>query len=455
MGKAGKLLMALSAMLVASTTFAYDEASTIIKLIKGNEYKTRTSYIYGTGSGQTQTGRHTFEMVFRYGLPSTTSGGTESAILEQTATAVGGGGGEEPGNTSWYETSYIISAIHVGESGEVPIAQMGMQAKSSTLPARETVNYPVSANTMSTAAVPALTMNIADGEEVSIDYIGDSSQSLPVNSFINVMVRKVVKYHYYDTVALVWKTQITITYQRVKYGLAKRGAVYAASIDSRTCYGQPNLDGQYMADPNSDPRNVSFAGWVYKGGLFAGNMPWSTGDQSGLARIQLFFGEYLPDPLVRLSTLTCYYMGCPSTASNEVGIGAYLGQSATGPYYWSTKWAVTPRTTPFDPPDYTQDPFQVVNFTSSSTAQEYCNWSITRITSTSRTCYGATNNGFVLAMDGENSTYGPYWRYFASPAYQALFSSVQYLNDCAPRIWNIHALAEYTATTENTYTGTV
>jgi hypothetical protein len=61
-----------------------------------------------------------------------------------------------------------------------------------------------------------------------------------------------------------------------------------ASIDTRRGYGDPDRDGAQVADPNSDLRNLNFGGWIFKGGLFVGNMPRSSGDRSGTARIQLF-----------------------------------------------------------------------------------------------------------------------------------------------------------------------
>lgn len=75
--------------------------------------------------------------------------------------------------------------------------------------------------------------------------------------------------------------------QQENYNLSKR-ALDAVSVGSRRTYGQPNLEGELPADANAPLRNPSYASWVYKGGLFAGNAPQSSGDLSGTTRIQLY-----------------------------------------------------------------------------------------------------------------------------------------------------------------------
>ncbi|MGV3615284.1 MAG: hypothetical protein ACO1SV_08115 [Fimbriimonas sp.] len=233
-----------------------------------------------------------------------------------------------------------------------------------------------------------------------------------------------------------WVYGTSHTYTYVDLDLAKLGCG-DASVDSRKAYGQPNLAGELPGDPNAPPRPINFGGWVYKGGLFVGNMPAATRDQSGMARLQL----YVPSGgsgAVRLATLSLFDLASPSIAPGAI-VGAYL-PSATdtnlsvgaGAVTWDTKWgSVQPRATPSSPPDDARDP--LVSMTLTGTGSEYRNFPLNRNDAVPASM---ALSKICLALTDEDPNDGPYWRYFGSSTYQGSHSTFP-LNDCGPRVWRL------------------
>jgi hypothetical protein len=243
-----------------------------------------------------------------------------------------------------------------------------------------------------------------------------------------------------------WVLTLTTQNQLVVYQIEKLQSQNCAAIDARRCYGQPNLDGELPADPNAPPEAPSFPGWVYMGGLFVGNMPWATGDQSSTSRTQFDLAPSNSDNSsnLRASALTCYYTGSPSSANGGATIGLYLPGIGGAPLYtWVNQWPVTPRATPSSPPNYADDPVDQLTFTSTSTPG-YCTWSLMQM-ATINNVLTATFEGmceyFVLCVANESGfvqSNGCAWQYFASPAYQALYPTTPLLGDSAPRVWNVY-----------------
>jgi hypothetical protein len=210
-----------------------------------------------------------------------------------------------------------------------------------------------------------------------------------------------------------------------------------ASVDSRRGFGQPNLAGEFPGDPNAPARPIKFGAWNYRGGLFLGNMPAATGDQSGTARIQL----YVPSGgqgTIRLATLSLYDFGSPASAYG-VNLGVFLPSSTDpnlnvgeGAVTWDSKWgSILPRDTASSPPDHTQDPLQTLTLSGAGGAYRslplQATDSLPPTMALSRIC---------LALTDEDPATGPYWRYFGSKEYGPGFSTFP-ANDSAPRVWRL------------------
>lgn len=87
---------------------------------------------------------------------------------------------------------------------------------------------------------------------------------------------------------LTWTEKKQTFYQRCNLDLSKLVGG-DTSVDTRKTYGDPTVAGAIPGDPNQPGINANFAPWLFKGGLFLGNMPPNTNDQSGTARVQLYF----------------------------------------------------------------------------------------------------------------------------------------------------------------------
>lgn len=196
----------------------------------------------------------------------------------------------------------------------------------------------------------------------------------------------------------------------------------AVSVGSRLSYGQPNLEGALPGDANADLRNPSFLNWDYKGGLFIGNVPLSSGDLSGRSRIQAYIPNIptFTEPI--WSAFTVVYLGVGGSFTN-IPTYTLSVPSATDPNLnllinqavWSNAWNLgnaAPRS------DLTLD--------SSIPPGEYA-------------CF--QNPGLsprmILHLKNEAAdvTSGiAYWRYFANVPY-AQRSGLITVSDAQPRVW--------------------
>lgn len=285
----------------------------------------------------------------------------------------------------------------------------------------------------------------------------------------------------------------THTYYSVNYTIHRHDAL-DASMDTRRGYGDPSRDGGVIADPNSALRNLNFGGWVFRGGLFIGNIAWPYQDKSGTARIQLWpQNTSTVDPADRVyATASMFDLGGPPTLTGgdnnpypglevpilgnfvPVSTDANLGQTEST-VTWERRWTVYDREdlTPNILPDgsYIADTGDVIYTVSLGMNQDddcgpgglYWNFPLTASYPDPNNSYWAyyftesyqRGVGIITQSEslrqqysddedaGNNSTYGATWRYFASREWEAdrISESASFPHsDSAPRVWVI----EYT-----------
>lgn len=194
------------------------------------------------------------------------------------------------------------------------------------------------------------------------------------------------------------------------------------SIDSRKTYAPPNKDGAYPAiDPNADLRHVSFNGWTFRGGLFAGNAAGVGGDQSGIARIQCQATNPggLPSCIYTLSML---HVGTPAVFdaastgwNNTLSLQSLVAGSGSGTTIpiGNLTWD-----TALDPATCTST--STIDL-STAANNEYLNFDV------------GTSFPSRILVKAVNESY-PSWRYFGGPTY-APPASFYPDADCKPHLW--------------------
>lgn len=191
-------------------------------------------------------------------------------------------------------------------------------------------------------------VKLLPGQEVTVCYAKPALPILP-SGVGQVMVTKATLI---TTPAVPPQTGSTsvmsVGQQEVWYSLNRKSGIEDTAVDSRKGYGQPNREGQFPADPNAELRNINFGDWIFKGGMFVGNMPQSTGDRSGTARFQLW-EPTIETQVPRMTIFTVYQYGKPSHVNGAMTIGlygplpgpdVYIGEAGTT---WANKWDITPR----------------------------------------------------------------------------------------------------------------
>jgi hypothetical protein len=217
----------------------------------------------------------------------------------------------------------------------------------------------------------------------------------------------------------------------------------ATAIDTRRTHGQPNLDGAEPGDPNAPLMEPRFYGWLYRGGMFVGNMPFLSGDQSGLARVQL----HTPDgPAPRLAFLSLLDKGARSGVERPP-VGLFIPRAddpnlnfPVEELTWSRGWKIHPRQSTQGEPEYDKDPLSV--YILNPERDEYANFPLN-----SKTAGGLHVNPIppraltrqCLAIHGEDVAIAQnvvLWRYFAGPAYGTSIPGVTFPDtDSRPRVW--------------------
>lgn len=283
------------------------------------------------------------------------------------------------------------------------------------------------------------------------------------------------------------------TYYSVNYTIHRHDA-HDASMDTRRGYGDPSRDGGVIADPNSALRNLNFGPWVFRGGLFIGNIAWPYQDKSGTARIQLWpQNTSTVAPADRVyATASMFDLGGPPTISGggnhpypgletpilgnfvPVSTDANLGESEST-VTWERRWTVYDREdlTPNILPDgsYIADTGDVIYTVSLGMNQDddcgpgglFWNFPLTASYPDPNNSYWAyyftesyqRGVGIITQSEslrqqysddddaGNNNTYGATWRYFASREWESerIAESATFPHsDSAPRVWVI----EYT-----------
>jgi hypothetical protein len=271
--------------------------------------------------------------------------------------------------------------------------------------------------------------------------------------------------YYFDTY-LVYANPVVVsgtlvysfTVKKDHYVIAKVSPSVQA-VDTRKMYGQPNIDGGLVADANADIRNVNFYNWVFKGGIFLGNMPFGSGDNSGLSRIQVSMGTTVYTPVA--SSLSMMYLGVPpgQTPGLKIGLWPWAQSLANPTQYdsganlnWATQWvpaSTTLSTTNVAWPFVDGTQTSSVTLSSSTPTKEYLNWPIKFSAPTASTTYYAFPGiptglpyGFMVAVADEQTFFDTSetgWAYFADSAFQALpVNAIAPLNDSAARVWNVN-----------------
>jgi hypothetical protein len=232
-------------------------------------------------------------------------------------------------------------------------------------------------------------------------------------------------------------------------------ALTSISLDSRKVYGKANLDGELPGDPNAEAGNNNFQPWVFRGGLFVGNMPYSSAkDQSGTARLQLQLTNSGDEDTYIMSCLSLFSTGIRGSVSpGTIGLfrpsssDTNLSQGLNA--HWGNKWgAIEPGGTQSGPGDFTKAPFYTVApNTTKATAQthdqfNYLNWQMPSVSYVWQTAYGGDGNSahnkmwthFALCQSSESAHA---WQYFGSEWIESVSGQQFPLTDSRPRVWKV------------------
>ncbi len=250
--------------------------------------------------------------------------------------------------------------------------------------------------------------------------------------------------------------------QEVWYSLNRKSGFEDTAVDSRKGYGQPNREGQFPADPNAELRNINFGDWIFKGGMFVGNMPQSAGDRSGTARFQLW-EPTIETQVPRMTIFTVYQYGKPSHVNGAMTVGLYgplpgpdiyIGEAGTT---WENKWDITPRAAIPSGGSFEQNKDPYKKFVIDGlTGAGLISTNITKVFDKMhpspgnptlmfpKTTWETINYpGLCLALHDEQSLVDQGWsgwRYFVDKEFQPLVQDVipTAFRDLAPRIWRFY-----------------
>lgn len=260
---------------------------------------------------------------------------------------------------------------------------------------------------------------------------------------------------------------------KLRIDLRKRIVTGDAPVDTRLVYGEPNDDGWY-ANANGMLRYVNFDPWVYKGGMFVGNMPMATGDGSGKSRSQFWFDALSNDDQTYLQFMnfSVAHVGPPAMSTEnlpgslnhkgDVWIGAWAGaeqQGFTGitesTATWENRWDLSGSAWPPSNNPETIPPGVKFDAWSTNSVKDYANFQLTTVSGTGTMTHNS--NAFtktVLALIEESTFTDARWRYFISkesahngwPANSGFQSQ-----DLKPRQWAaVLGYGEYIETTIGT-----
>ncbi len=264
--------------------------------------------------------------------------------------------------------------------------------------------------------------------------------------------------------------------------------VSGASIDTRRSYGNPNAAGSVVPDANWTLQSLNFSTWTFNGGLFVGNMPYTSPgdgrspDRSGTARMQFYVsGVAPPNDDTLFAALRVLDLGAKPYALNgeepvmpgSPVLGSYVAGESTqnlsvpmNTFTWATRWGIDPSSTMVDPENYLNwHPNQATSSTtltavtaSQSAFGELRTLPLTRTTTPEgfmRRFTPSYTRGILVAIFGEadaiglryndaatgenqnpgGTTTGLSWRYFASERYTNPQGFPFPHTDAAPRLY--------------------
>lgn len=299
--------------------------------------------------------------------------------------------------------------------------------------------------------VPTSATTTADGLGVGLDgpgYVPVQISSTGVLSGSNLTIVAMetrdwhvpVTYYYTDSSSsTVWTYHSESNFKRIDVNITKL-MCGDASVDTRRMFGQPNRDGVVVPDANEPLRNVKFGTWQYKGGLFVGNMPPNSTDQSGTSRAQFYVPSGGTGTLVN-GCLTVADAGQPSALSSTASIGLFIPQS-TDPNLavteanvnWATRWDIEP----YNPISLRYDTIPVTTQSlSGASTNDYVSWSF--LPSSAVLPTGSLNK-LCLALTNEPtdpSGLSAVWRYFVGKEFSDKSALGFPGDDCLPRVWRI------------------
>lgn len=474
-GLAGLVAISLFSVAPAQNQgFAEGSAPYIrIRLVRAKEIRGASVIVREPASSSTTTvTANVLALTFRYmtgpdvvGSASVEGGGggaggvappsEESSLVESESARPDPGGGN-PGGGQGNENYWIRIPDSIVAGGNSSVTgRMGFLASPSN--AVQPFTY-VSTNFATTPpsqlpGEPGLRVRIDPGQEVTVCYFRPFEPILP-SALGRIIVTKALTMGTFPVTT-------SLTHEEVHYDLNRRDGFGDASVTTRKGYGQPNRDGQFPGDPNADLRNLNFGDWIFRGGMFVGNMPNGTGDRSGQARAQLFAPTVPSLAAPRMTVFTAFQWGRPTNINGGMTIGLF-GTFAGGPESestatWDTRFNITPGSTAPPIPFGTPETYPLLKFVlGGSEGDSLLSGSITRVFDVGTpnpsnpvlidytTHYRTWRlSGLALALHEEGSLVDwgwQGWRYIASKEYFPSLPSNHGLTyrDTAPRIWNIY-----------------
>lgn len=423
-----------------------------VRFVRGNEYKAVESKRNDSGTIVTST-KHVLSLSLRLASSADENGNYSLEVVDQGS----GGGG------STYDIRNYPGYVWVDVAS--PAEMSALDTGAGTGPVAATTNMG-----------SVLRFRLNSGKEAKINLAAATDLSGGSIQLRIYYPAQVVTYNSQtQTYDYSWNYSVVHPVDYT-FGVTKN-AMSDASIDTRKLYGQANRAGQVIADPNTEPRNNNFGDWVFKGGLFVGNVSSTGKDRSGLARAQFWTGLDTSLPMLAVASTFC--MGSPSSYTEDLTIGVFAPldndsnlTKTEANATWATRWSITPR--PEVPQNETKspdkDPIRKRTLTSSS-ANEYVSTTLSLVKdkllqtpASNNNSLGTTSFEFktvfetphealkrlVYAIHYEEAFAGlgyQGWKYFASKETAADATAFP-LRDAAPRLWLVN-LTSSAASTES------
>jgi len=333
------------------------------------------------------------------GLVFTTGGGSAppaGGTTTETSSSSTGTSSTTGGGTS--EDLIIANpATFVGASG-TPISASDMQA---------VYHYP-------SVTTGGLKITVAVNDQVQIKHSFSTNPATSTSADVGIKWNSSGTHYIY-----LWNT----------YSMG-RVPTTVVSVDSRKMYGSPNAAGEVpgdQRDANSPLHDVNFNNWVFRGGVFVGNSPFQSNDQSGTSRMQAYMPSDPTGNAVLSADLVLYYLQRPAGFTDNFTLSTYI-PSQSDPNYstpstdlkWSKAWTISNPSSPF-----------ASMGTSTLTSPGPVNFNL----NTSTTSH-ASKLIFAMNPEPQPGSTPQAWLYFGSPQYAATINGA---SDQGPRTWFVQA----------------